>query len=165
MTLPLATVLVSGSPTELRMPGAAAPARLSASPSTCAARGGAAEQRIERLAGWRRCPAGAARRGWAGQREIGRDDQRRLARDRELVGPVAVEQAGRAAAGEAARRERGGRTNCASSGFRGRRLAGVAGLSRKSSERASSRTTPMVIAASATLNTMNGRNSPKCRSR
>jgi hypothetical protein len=48
-------------------------------------------------AGWRRSPAGAGAGVGRDEREIGRDDQRRLARHRELVGAVALEQAGRAA--------------------------------------------------------------------
>ncbi len=107
VVVPLSTLWVSGSPTAERMPGSASPALSSALVSTRAARGRAAEQRVERLL--RGGAFGRARRAGfrRGQREVGRDHQRRLALHGELIGPLAVEHAAAAAGGQQ-RRAAGG---------------------------------------------------------
>ena len=102
---PLSTMRVSGSQTVERMPTGASsrPAWSSRLVSRGAARRGAAEERVDRLllrlAGGQALRSGDRRR----EAEVGRDDQRRIARDLEFVGRRALARQ----RGAAARRDRG----------------------------------------------------------
>jgi hypothetical protein len=119
-----------------------------------AARRGAAEQRLERL-GAGVAALGGRLTGLGGhERVIGRDDERRVAGDRELVRTVAAGNAARAAAGQ---QEQAGRSGEADVHDTHSHLSSWGAFrSRVSSARTSNSRTPMVMAASPTLKTKKG---------